>query len=186
MLGEYEQCDDSRAKWHAQITIQLGELLEDEVIVFEDGTWEVDWFDAAQGARFWKKFANRYYLREISLVPVAQWKREVIRKLNEVMPKYKRLYAFLESESGNLFVSSDDYGKSRDIYSEFPATQLASGEDYASNANDRQYEHVKIEKPLEVFMEFVRSYKDVDVLLLDECESLFCAMTCASVPGGWF
>lgn len=186
MLEAFQQCDDSRDKWHAHFTIQLGELIEDEVIDFEDGSWEVDWFDEAQGARFWSKFANRYYLREISLIPVAQWKRELLRKLNELMPKYKRLYEFLESENGNLFVSADDYGKSRDVYSEFPATQLATGEDYASNANDRQYEHMKVEKPLEVVMDYVRSYKDADALLLDECESLFCAMTCASVPGGWF
>lgn len=180
-IQAFAQCDRG-GEWHALMTIQLGELIESGVVDFTDGTWAVSWYSKAQGARIWQKFTDRYYLREISILPVGQWKREVLRKLNEVMPKYKQLYRALKN--ADLMADQNDYGKSRDVFSDFPATQLAPGtEDYASNASDREYEHVHLGSTMDKAEQLAKRYNDVDVLILDDLELMFCQIISPTVPG---
>lgn len=175
----FEQCQ-TRDDWHALVTIQLGELIEDGVVDFTDGTWTVAWYTDEQGKRLWEKFTNRYYLREIAVLPVGQWKREVLRKLNEIMPKYKLMYEALEDSP--IFADQNDYGKSRDVFSEFPATQIESNEDYASNARDREYEHIHLGSTIAKADELQNRYNDVDVLILNELETMFVSIVSPTIP----
>lgn len=179
-MEEFEQCG-SVSDWHAQFTIQLGELIESGIVDFDDGSWSVDWYSEDQGERIWEKFTNRYYLREISMVPVSQWKRELLRKLNEIMPKYKKLYEVL-ADSPLLFADQNDYGKSRDVYSEFPATQLQQNMDFANNAKDREYEHVHLGNIMDKAEQLAKRYNDVDVMILNDLESLFMCLMFPTVP----
>ena len=59
-----------------------------------------------------------------------------------IMPKYKPLYK-MAADGLDPLQASNEYGKSRDIFSEFPQTMLSGNSDYASTGNDRQYRDFK-------------------------------------------
>ena len=88
----------TRPDFHSVYSIQLCELIEGGWIDFSDESWDFDSYqregvenDREQRDRFWLKFMKRYYWREIGIIPPGQWKWEVLRKLNEIMPKYVKM-----------------------------------------------------------------------------------------------
>lgn len=143
--------------FHSVATIQLGELIDGGWFNWDD-SWEWDWYDEEQRFRLQRKIDNRFFWREIGILPPLQWKMEFLRKLNEIMPKYKFLYDMLSNEEFNPFLEyhkwgsrnedtlrndkRDQWGKSRSIGSEFPQTMLSGHEDYASTGNDAEYENL--------------------------------------------
>ena len=127
--------------YHSVYSIQLCELINGGWIDFNDESWDFDSYNAEQRNRLWDKFEKRFYWREIGIMPPGQWKWELLRKLNEIMPKYKPAYEALENGQ-NIFQHYGEYGKSRNIYSDFPQTMLGDNEDYASNGTDRQHEEI--------------------------------------------
>lgn len=173
--------------YHASYSIQLCELINDGLIDFDTEEWDFDSYkkdenDTEQRDRFWQKFEARYYYREIGIFPPGIWKHELIRKLNEVMPKYKPLYKALD-DGVNIMQKMGEYGKSRNVYSDFPQTRLAgSNQDYASNATDREHEEIYIGDWIDTLAK-IRTYNDVDVMLLNEMETMFSAMFTVSVNG---
>ena len=168
--------------YHGVVSVQFGELVEVGFIDLVADDWAYDAYSEEQRARLNEKITNRFYFREIGIVPPGRWKREFLRKLNEIMPKYKLLYKALD-DGVNVLADSDEYGKSRDIFSEFPATMLGDNQDYASNGRDRQYERVRLAPTVDAF-EAVRSrYADVDVMILDELEVLFSSLLTVSMSG---
>lgn len=186
--GEYPR------DWHSAVTIQLGELIEggwvhwyddtldDEVFgVHPDPEWEWDWYDLQQYKRICDKFNARFYWDEISILPPLKWKQQLLRKLNEIMPKYKLMYKAIDGT--DILAKGVKYGKSRNIYSEFPETLLNGNSDYVSNGADREYEDVE-QGGLVEMAEAVRDrYQDVDVLILDELECMFTALVSVNVNG---
>lgn len=180
--GEYEH------EWHGVVTIPLGELIDAGWVKWhnEDGTinpdWEWDYYDAAQYKRVCKKLNERYFWDEISLLPPVRWKQQLIRKLNEIMPKYKPLYEVLEKGIDPLQVYGE-YGKSRNIFSEFPETLLNGNSDYVSNGTDREYEIIKQGDWIEKMLQYAKDYNDIDVMILDELETLFSGLYTVSVNG---
>jgi hypothetical protein len=102
--------------------------------------------------------------------------------MNELLPKYKPLYEALDKYP-SLFNSDSEYYKARNVYSEFPQTQL-NGEngDYASTGNDTQYERIKQMNTLDLF-ERLRNYKGVDEMILEEMETLFSPFFSVSLNG---
>ena len=92
--------------------------------------------------------------------------------MNEIMPKYMYLYKVLD-ESPSLLSADSEYYKSRNIYSDFPQTQL-NGEngDYASSGNDLQFERIKQMNIMDL-VERLKNYRDVDLMIIDEIEPLF-------------
>ena len=175
----YDRAND----FHAVNTIQLCELIECGFFDWrENPSWQWDYYSKDQYYGLMEKIEARFYFREIGITPPGIWKHEFLRVMNELMPKYKLLYKQLE-EGIDLMQVSDDYGKSRDVHSEYPATLLTGNADYASNGNDHEHEYIKQGDAIEKIADFSQKYKDVDVLILDELESLFSCMFTANVNG---
>ena len=178
----------TRPDFHSVFSIQLCELIEGGWIDFSDESWDFDSYqregvpnDREQRDRFWMKFMKRYYWREIGITPPGQWKWEVLRKLNEIMPKYKYAYKLID-EGIDILQTYAEYGKSRNIFSDFPQTMLGGNEDYASSGTDKQHENIYLGNWIDT-MKKLRSYDDVDVMILNELETFFSVMFTVSVNG---
>lgn len=174
----YEKIPD----WHAVMTIQLGELIECGLFDWEnDKSLKWDYYDEEQYERVCRKIVNRYCYREIGIIPFGQWKLEYVRILNEIMPKLKPMYAALE-EGTDILADSDEWAKSRMIFSDFPATMLGDNQDYASTGTDSQSETIRRGNWFDIARN-IRDYSDVDVIILDEMEPLFSCLFTASING---
>ena len=164
------------------MTITLGEWYEMGFYAPGDDSWRFDAYDDAQYRRLCDKFLDRYYYREVSIPLPAQWKRAYLRKLNEIMPAYKLLYARVE-EGVNPLQEGRDRAKSRDIFSDFPETMLSGNSDYASTGTDRESDILREGNAVELLTQFAREWKDVDALILDELEHvLFTGIMTPTVP----
>lgn len=165
------------------MTITLGEWYEMGFYrPFEDDSWRFDAYSDLQYAQLCRKFLNRFYDREVSIITPSRWKRAYLRKLDEIMPKYKLLYARVE-QGVNPFQDGRERSKSRDIFSDFPETMLSGNSDYASTGNDREADVVREGNAANLAMEFARTWNDVDVLILDELECvLFTGILVPTVP----
>lgn len=179
MIEYYEPVEFD--EYHSVFSIQLCELINDGWIDFSDSSWDFDSYNEEQRNRFWKKFERRYYWREIGIMPPKQWKWEVLRKLDEIMPKYKPIYKMLD-DGQNILQHYGEYGKSRNIFSEFPQTQLGNNEDYASNGTDREHEEIYLGDWMEQ-LEKLKTYNDVDVMILNELETFFSCMFTVNING---
>ena len=168
--------------YHSVYSIQLCELINGGWIDFDDESWNFDSYNTEQRNRLWDKFKKRFYWREIGITPPGQWKWELLRKLNEIMPKYKPAYKALD-EGQNIFQHYGEYGKSRNIYSDFPQTMLGDNEDYASNGTDRQHEEIYLGDWMEQTQKLQKQYDDIDVLILEELETMFNCMFTVNVNG---
>jgi len=172
----------NRPDYHAVISIQLCELIEGGFFDLSRKDWDFNpKYSEAQHKQLCEKITEHYYYREIALVPPGIWKREFLRKMNEIMPKYMVLYKCADEdiELGN----ASEYYKSRHIFSDFPQTSLAGrNQDYASSGNDTEYERIKQLDPLEL-AERLDSYDDVDLMIVKEIESLFSCMFTVNING---
>ena len=170
--------------FHAVHTIMLGELIHDGLINFDDGTWDtqpnglaIAWYDEEQKRRFWLKFQQFYFYREIGEIPYKRWKDNLLSKIALLMPKYKMLYEKI-AEGVDPMQVYDDYGKSRNIYSDFPQTMLSGNSDYASTGNDNQYERMRNGDFVEKFNAIYHDFDDVDYALLRELDvHFYCVLT---------
>ena len=174
----YEQ----HADYHATISVQLCELINAGFVDFNDKSWRWNAYNEEQRARLCDKITNRFYYREIGILPPGKWKKEFLRILNEIQPKYNVLYDAIDSGS-NVLAISDSYGKSRNIYSDYPATQLSGNDDYASNGNDSQREDIVEGDFIAKAKEIQREYDDIDVMMLDDLEALFTCLFSTNVNG---
>lgn len=168
---------DSNYTGTAVISVTLGELVEDGWIDFKDSTWKFPQYSDEQHERLCSKIVNHYYTREIGVLPPLTWKREFLRKLNEIMPKYITLYKYLDEMGANGLSARDEGYKSRNIVSDFPQTILSGNEDYASMGTDHEYERIHRESAFD-YVARLRVYDDVDLLIIEELESMFsCLLT---------
>ena len=165
--------------FHAVVTIKLGELIEAKFYDPNDPTWVWDYYNEEQYQRLCNKFIARYWDREIGILPPGEWKRSYIRKLNEIMPKYKKLYEI--ADGMDTMQIEREYGKDRKIISEFPQTLLGNNEDYASHGADDEYEKVKEGDPVERIIDMAERYRDIDVMILDDLEMLFSCFISVSI-----
>lgn len=161
-----------RPDWHATTTISLGELADAGFWDPSDETWTWDYYNKEQYDRVSDKILKRFFDREISILPPGAWKRQFIRTMNEIMPKYKLLYARLD-EGLDILQESDEYYKSRDVTSAYPQTQISGVEDYATGGRDNEYERIVDGNAIDNIMDYYRRYKDVDVMILEDLEPLF-------------
>lgn len=174
-------------EWNAVYTITIGELIESGV--FDWSKPELDWSDAAYNPDQYKRvceyFIERFYYREISLEPFAEWARMLKRKLVfELMPKYKPLYKRID-DGVNPLALSDEYHKRRDIHSDYPQTLLSENSDYLTSGDDLEYETLREGGLTEMLQQFADNYRSVDELLLDELESLFVCMYTMNINATW-
>lgn len=193
-INDYEFI--TQPDFHAVFSIQLCELIESGWCDFASPEWDFDSYkktiiidgqevidenDREQRDRFWLKFKRRFYWREIGITPPGQWKWEVLRKLDEIMPKYKIAYKLLD-DGVDILQTYAEYGKSRNIFSDFPQTMLGDNEDYASTGTDKQHENIYLGNWMDT-MNKLKSYDDVDVMILKELETMFSAMFTVNVNG---
>lgn len=170
--------DGYMGNYHDVATITLQELGEIGFFDWEDETW--DWEEFAYSSEVYNRlcsgFYNRYKWREISCTPPLQWKEMLLAKIKyELCPKYNRWYKFLDTvDSTDLNLEYDEYGKSRDVDSEFPETLLSGNSVYASNGNDNEYEKIRLQNPLNMIEDLEKLASiNVDAMFLDELESFF-------------
>ena len=168
----HETVDD----YHAVVTITFGELLTPGGVDWTQPqwSWRDDAYNDAQYDRCCKKIENRYYDRELGVMPPGRWRRHFLRLISEIMPILKPLYELTDGNPGIFMSDTDTWHKMRTVFSDFPATQLQESQDYASNATDTQYETITNGD----FMSKVRSirqgdYVDIDVLLLEHLNTCF-------------
>lgn len=167
--------------YYGSTSIPLGELHDMGFFDWEDESWRWDAYNDEQYNRVCEKILERYRYRELGVLPAARWKSAYLRKMNEIMPKYKLLYARAE-EGINPFQSGSDYEKERSIFSDFPATHLSGNSDYTSSGNDRESEHVSEGDVIEKMGAFAETYRDIDVMILDELDFLFSCLLTSTVP----
>lgn len=168
--------------FHAVVTIKLCELAEAGFFDLTRSDWDFGpKYSAEQHAQLCKKITDHYWYREIALVPPGIWKREFLRKLNEIMPKYMDWYKALDD--GVLVGTESEYYKSRNIFSDFPQTALqGNNQDYASTGNDVEYERIKQLDPLEMANR-LKLYDDVDLAIINELESMFSCLLSINMNG---
>ena len=183
-IDYYQPCE-SRDDFHGVMTYTFGELLDVPGGVDWDNaawSWRDVAYDDTQYARCCKKIENRFYDRELGVLPASRWKRHFLRLIAEIMPALKPLYAAVDGNSGIMLSDMDTWHKMRTVFSDFPATQLAENQDYASNATDNQYETIANGD----FMSKVNrirngDYVDIDVLLLEHLETCFSPLWTVSI-----
>ena len=167
-----EPCDD----FHAITTITLGELLTGGGVDWTqpEWSWRDDAYNDAQYARCCRKIENRYYDRELGVMPPSRWRRHLMRLISEFMPVLKPLYQLADGNPGMFLTDADTWHKTRTVFSDFPATQLQPSQDYASNATDTQYETIVNGNYIDKIKAIRQGdYVDIDVLLLEHLEECF-------------
>lgn len=162
--------------YHAVTTITLGELLVPGGIDWTSPqwSWRDDAYDGTQYFRCCAKIENRYYDRELGVMPPGRWRRHLLRLIAEIMPVLKPLYEIAAGNPGIFMSDTDTWHKTRTVFSDFPATQLVTGQDYASNGTDMEYETVTNGN----YMDKVKAirqgdYVDIDVILLEHINACF-------------
>lgn len=165
------------------MTITLGEWYEMGFYQpFTDDSWRFDAYSELQYTQLCRKFINRFYDREVSITTPSRWKRAYLRKLDEIMPKYKLLYDRV-AQGVNPFQDGRERSKSRDIFSDFPETMLSGNSDYASTGNDREADTLREGGATDKAVQFARDWRDVDAMILDELEhTLFTSLMVPTVP----
>lgn len=181
MIKPFEpDCTGDSLDRYDPVTVTLGEwyemgffhpyTMDDGGAVVPDPDWVWDYFTPEQYKRVCDKFLNHYYYREAGVFPPFRWKLVYVRTFNEIMPKYKPLYERVEG-GFNPLQESDEYTKSRDIFSDFPATMLTGNSDYASTGNDREQEIVREGNIAKAISRYASEYKDIDIMLIEEVGS---------------
>lgn len=168
--------NEPRDDFHAVATITLGELLTGGGVDWTqpEWSWRDDAYNDAQYARCCRKIENRYYDRELGVMPPSRWRRHLMRLINEFMPVLKPLYKLADGNSGMFLADTDTWHKMRTVFSDFPATQLQTDQDYASNATDTQYETITNGNFIDKIKAIRQGdYVDIDVLLLEHLEECF-------------
>ena len=168
--------NDTHGEYHQVMSITLGELLVPGGIDWSSNewSWRESAYNDAQYTRCCRKIENRYYDREIGVLPASRWKRHFLRLTDEIMPVLKPLYAAVDGNPGVMLSDMDTWHKMRTVFSDFPATQLSENQDYASNATDNQYETIANGNFMDKIAHIKQGdYVDIDVLLLDHLEECF-------------
>lgn len=163
-------------QWHDTYSLQLGECIENGIVDFSQPEYDFDSINAEQRNRIYDLITNHYYFYELVIMPVKIWRIELVRTLNETMLKCRRLYEMLDS-GFNPLNSETEYGKKRQVFSDFPQTRLSSqNQDYASNANDTEYEIDRTGDELNRYNDYVKSWKHPDMILIESVATCFNGM----------
>lgn len=185
-IPPYEPVDGPK-EWYAVYTIQLGELIENGL--FDWSNDNLDWssaaYDETQYQRVCEYFNQRFYYREISIIPYLEWITYLKRKIVfELMPKYKPLYERM-AEGMNPLSNENEYYKNRTIESAYPETLLSGNSDYITDGKDEEFQRIKEGNLVDAYVNYTERFKAVDEAMLDELESLFISMYSLNMNTGW-
>lgn len=180
-VAYYEDIENIN-EWHDAYSLQLGECIEEGIIDFSDPEYDFDSFDTAQRNRIYELITRKYYFFELGIMPVKVWRNELINTLNLTMLQLKPLYQLLK-DGFNPLASEDEYYKGRHVFSDFPQTRLSSAnQDYASTANDKEYEILRTGDELNKWTQFMREWKHPDYMLVDSVKTCFCGLMSFTLP----
>ncbi len=177
----------TKDEFYAVMTIQLGELIEDGLFDWNGDilNWKQAAYNDEQYERVCDYFMQRFYYREISMIPYLEWAKYLHRKIvYELMPKYKPLYERV-NEGINPFSDGNEYYKSRTIDSAYPETLLSGNADYITEGRDEEYERIKEGNLIESYEGFINRFKGVDEAMLDELECMFISMYSLNMNTSW-
>lgn len=161
-------------------SVQVGELVEVGWLDLSDKeVWHWPIYNEQQDDALRDKIINHFWNRSLGILPAGLWKRQFIEKMNEIMPKYLLMYAAL-NEDGNIPGHNSEWYKSRNIFSDFPQTQLSGNSDYASTGNDTEYERIRQADILDT-LNRLKDYQDIDVMILNDLEEMFSCLISVSI-----
>lgn len=167
-------------EYHDSNSVQLGELVQAGWFDLSDkSTWHWPKYSDEQDDRLRDKIVNRFWNRGLGILPAGIWKRHFLERMNEIMPKYIVLYRAIE-ETPQLIGATSEYYKSRNMFSDYPQTQLGGNSDFASTGNDTEYERIRQLDILELAQR-LRDYRDADSLILEDIDDLFSCLLSVSV-----
>lgn len=161
-------------EWHDDTTVKLGELIEGKWLDWsaELFGWSEVAYSPEQYERVCKAFEMRFYYREISMLPPKRWAMRLMYKIRyEIAPACNALYKAVEG--ANPLADFDEYGKRRDIDSEYPETMLSGNADFLSSGKDSEYETIKTGNMTDALENAAEKWKTIDQLFLDKCECMF-------------
>lgn len=170
---------DFNSQYHDTISVTLGELIEGKF--FDWANEMFNWSDYAyspeQYNRVCNAFIDRYYFREIAIIPPYRWAKKLMYKIKyELCPKYNRAYKAMDG--ADILQISDKYGKSRDINSTYPETLLSGNSDYLESGSDHEHEDIELGNVMDIVPDYVQNWRDLDAAFLDELDTMFtCLIT---------
>ena len=178
-IEPFEQPDFDWHDWNDAIAVQFGELVDcGWVDIYDKTIWNWPQYSDTQDKTLRDKITNRFWNREIGILPPKLWRRQFIERMNEIMPRMIPLYRALD-ETPQLLGASSEYYKSRNIFSDFPQTQLGGNSDYGSTGNDTEYERIQQLDILDLERR-LRDYRDVDEIILEYLEDMFSCLVSVS------
>lgn len=164
-------------EWHPTFSVTLGQLSADEWFRWDNElfAWDAFAYSEEQYERVCEAFMQRFWYREISMLPPGKWARRLMYKIRyELCPKYNRLYEAMED--ANILQISDKYGKSRDIGSDYPETLLSDNSVYLSDGRDKEYEDIELGSVSDIVPDYIKNWRDIDAAFLDELECMFASV----------
>lgn len=182
---DIDEFDDytGRPSRHYVYTAELRELAEDGIFKWDgDLDWSEYAYSPEQYARVCDYFEQRFWYREISVIPYKRWALMVGSRIKyELCPKYNPLYEALDKS--DIFETEGRYYKRRLIDSEYPETLLSGNSDYVSTGHDEEYEELKKGDMLDKTDKYREVFEPLDKAFLDELETFFISLYTADISG---
>ena len=172
---------------HSVQTLELGELIEDGIFTWERIGWREFAYSDTQYRRLCNAFEDRFYFREISITPVGAWFKRLRYELAyRLMPKYKPMYAQLESGEFDPFQTGGEYSKERKVESEFPETLLSgTTQDYLSSGYDYERESIGRGNFADDFANYIEKVTSLDDTILNELDAKLFTNLYTTNVNGW-
>ena len=171
-----EQKDKDWVDFHSKGTIVLGSLIVDGFDWGRNDWTAYNISDEAMAVlrpRLNQKIEDRFFYREIGILPPAAFKRNLRSRLNDAVARQGFLYQSV-FDGLDITLSEREELKRREVHSDYPAAQLAPKQmDYASYADEEQYEKTKRIGNIPLLLEFSNSTLEPDAQILEELEICF-------------
>lgn len=168
--------DKTYTDFHSRNTIIFGSLLESG---FDWGRNDWSAYNISEEAmialrpRINEKVEDRFFFRELGMLPPGAFKKHLKSRLSEAVAKHGVLYQKIFDGLDFADVNFEEM-KYRQINSEYPQAQLMpKQEDYASNAIEHAYDKKLNEKRFATFQNFYQSIEEPDGQVLKDIELCF-------------
>lgn len=174
LMKDYATGSQDWRDYHALYTIVFGELIDSG---FDWGRNDWPCYNETIRTRLVGLIEDMYRFREICEAPPAKFKHFITRRLKLIMPKYNKMYELLENNRFDVLETGQHYNKDRDVYSEYPQSQLSGSADYASNANDKEGKGKTTGNVIEMMNYYAEQYQSIDQRVVKELEVCFYSTT---------
>lgn len=162
--------------WHSVTNVTFGHLIDAGAVNWNDEHWQWNRYNDEQYARVCGMIEDRFYYRELSVCPPGRWRREFIRKINELMQKYEPMYKAIENGEIQPFDKSSDYERAHTTNTNYPESMVSPAGDYAENGQIVEIEKHHGGDRIEQNRKFSDSWRSVDVCLLDDLDIMFSSL----------